>query len=92
MYAGKYLDTFIIVFSVFFTRRLLVTNTAANSAPAHGPLLKSAFSPEGDGLCRLHKQKFLCPEKSLSHLTAGNSDLDWVERKEKPIHKVRAMR
>ena len=60
--------------------------TAVNSAPVRGPLLKSVFSAEGDGLRSLHKQKALHPEKPLSHMTAANSDLVWIEREEKPIH------
>lgn len=57
--------------------------TAVKSAPVCGQLLKSVFSPEGDGLRSLHKQKALHPEMLLSHMTAANSDLIWVEREKK---------
>lgn len=63
------------------------------SAPVHGRLLKSVFSPEGDGLQSLYEQKASHPEKPLSHMTAASSDLVWIEREEKPIHgEVCAMR
>lgn len=56
-------------------------------------MLKSVFSPEGAGLCSLHKQMALHPEKPLSRMTAANSDLVWVEREGKPIQgEVCAMR
>lgn len=56
-------------------------------------MLKSVFSPEGAGLCSLHKQMALHLEKPLSRMTAANSDLFWVEREGKPIQgEVCAMR
>lgn len=56
-------------------------------------MLKSVFSPEGDGLCSLQKQRALHPAKPLRRMTAANSDPVWVEREGKPIHgEVCAMR
>lgn len=80
---GKSLDTFISVISVFSI--CWFQTTAVQSATVHGPLLKRIFSPEGDGLCSLHKKKALHTEKPLSHKTAANSDLVWIEREEKPV-------
>lgn len=57
--------------------------TAVKSAPVCGQLLKSVFSPEGDGLRSLCKQKALHPEMPLSCITAANSDLVWIEKEEK---------
>lgn len=45
--------------------------TAETSAPVCGPLLKSMLSPEGDGLCSLHKQKALNPEMPLEPLDSS---------------------